>query len=104
MRATAAVVPAGRTATLSPTATRPEATVPAIPRKSPSGRLIHWAAMRNGRSMAAAATSTFSKWSSNVGPWYHGISVERRVTLSPRRAETGTQVISPKPNSAAKAR
>src|SRR5205085_2250289 len=93
--------PEPMTTTGSPGMTEPAATVPANPRKSRSGRLIHCTGKRNGRAAAVSSTSTLSRYSRRFGPSCQGMFGEGAVMLSPCRAEIGIIARDAKPSPAA---
>ena len=80
----------GRTNTSSPGRMIPEATVPAKPRKSRCGRFTTWTGNRKSSRLRSEAMNTVSRKFIKVLPKYQGMSWLRSTTLSPRRAETGT--------------
>src|SRR5205085_1308348 len=91
IRATDVVRPDVATTSGSPTAMRPDATVPLKPRNSPLGRLIHCTGKRIGASAASNPVSTVSRWARRDGPAYHGVRALGPATLSPRTADKGIE-------------
>ena len=104
MRSTLDVRPEGSALMASPGFTVPDTMVPEKPRKFWFGRFTHCTGMRKGFSARSSPTGTVSRCAISVGPWYHGMLVERVIMLSPMRAETGITVISSAPIDLAKAR
>ena len=102
IRATELGRPDAATTMRSPTATRPEATVPVKPRKSPFGRLTHCTGKRSGAPSASRPVSTASRWASRAGPPYQGVRALRLATLSPSRADIGIATTEWKASGAAK--
>src|SRR6516165_12751811 len=85
----------------SPGAIAPDTILPEKPRNSAFGRFTHWTGKRNGSSLAPPETSTECRYSTRVGPRYHGIRADRLVTLSPYRADSGIALIEALPKPAA---
>ena len=91
MRLTRDRLPLFATITSSPARIDPDATVPAKPRKSGSGRLTYCTGSRKGLDASGSSTSTVSSRSTRVGPEYQPVLPERRgdVVPEPRRNGNG---------------
>ena len=86
--------PEGSTAIASPGRSTPEASVAQKPRKSRFGRSTSCTGRRRSTRLRSLATCTFSRCSSSVWPWYHGMLSPRCTTFSPSSADRGRKWMS----------